>query len=292
MEYIIQNKLLQIQISDYGAELQSIKNINDGVEYLWQGDPQLWPDRSPVIFPYVGRLTESRYEYQGKQYFMPIHGFAPTSYFDVLDHQEQSVSFCLSSNPQTLSQYPFEFELWVTYTLENNKLTVTYQVTNRGSSTMYFGLGGHPGFRIPLESGLDFEDYQLTFSSICDPVRIGFTDSVFLSGNNYPFPLENGTTLHLSHELFNEDAIILKGTSQTLMLHSSGGDRKIVLFNPNMPYLGFWQVPKSNAQFLCVEPWSSLPSRQGVIEDIQKQPDLLSLAAGETYQTYWSASFF
>ena len=29
---------------------------------------------------------------------------------------------------------------------------------------MYFGLGGHPGFNVPLEAGLSFEDYCLEFS--------------------------------------------------------------------------------------------------------------------------------
>ena len=29
---------------------------------------------------------------------------------------------------------------------------------------MYFGIGGHPAFNVPLESSLTFEDYYLSFS--------------------------------------------------------------------------------------------------------------------------------
>ena len=30
---------------------------------------------------------------------------------------------------------------------------------------MYFGVGGHPGFAVPLEKGLAFEDYCLQFEA-------------------------------------------------------------------------------------------------------------------------------
>ena len=52
MEYSISNHSLQLVLSDIGAELQSIEK--DGREYLWNGDPQYWPERSPILFPYVG----------------------------------------------------------------------------------------------------------------------------------------------------------------------------------------------------------------------------------------------
>ena len=74
MEYQIRNGNIQAVISDLGAELQSIKK--DGTEYLWNGDERYWSERSPILFPYVGRFTEGKYLLDGKEYEMNIHGFA------------------------------------------------------------------------------------------------------------------------------------------------------------------------------------------------------------------------
>ena len=76
MNYTIENGILTITISTKGGEMQSIKTKN-GTKYLWQGSETTWPDRAPNIFPYVGRLTNKTYEFQGKQYRMEIHGFLP-----------------------------------------------------------------------------------------------------------------------------------------------------------------------------------------------------------------------
>ena len=48
----IKNDSLSLSISEHGAELQSIKDIN-GKEYLWDGDPEYWPRHSPILFPIV-----------------------------------------------------------------------------------------------------------------------------------------------------------------------------------------------------------------------------------------------
>ena len=74
MEYTIQNQELSVTVSDFGAELRSIRS-KDGTEYLWQGDPTFWKDRAPNIFPYVARLTEGKYSLKGREYQMKIHGF-------------------------------------------------------------------------------------------------------------------------------------------------------------------------------------------------------------------------
>ena len=40
MIYTIENDSIRVQISDVGAELQSIVGKKDNTEYLWQGDAQ------------------------------------------------------------------------------------------------------------------------------------------------------------------------------------------------------------------------------------------------------------
>ena len=49
MNYTIKNDKITAQISDKGAELMSV--IKDGVEYIWQGNPEYWSGRAYNLFP-------------------------------------------------------------------------------------------------------------------------------------------------------------------------------------------------------------------------------------------------
>ena len=151
-------------------------------------------------------------------------------------------------------------------------------------------LGGHPGINVPLEDGLRFEDYALDFGA-CAPQRVEFTPDCFVTGRKTPFALQNGK-LPLCHALFDQDAIVLKGTTGTVTLASERGNRGVRLIAPDFPIFGCWHMPKTDAPYVCLEPWSSLPSRSGVIEDLKTQPDLICLPAGEVYRTQWSLTCF
>ena len=149
-------------------------------------------------------------------------------------------------------------------------------------------MGGHPGFRLPMEEGVKFEDYYLEFGEECYPDRIGHTEACFLSGENKRYPLEENRRLRLRHELFDEDAIVLQSMADRVTLKTDQGSRKVTLYYPQLPYLGIWHVPKTTAPYVCVEPWTSLPSRQGIIEDIRFKPDLIRLKEQEEYCNCWS----
>ncbi len=43
-------------------------------------------------------------------------------------------------------------------------------------------------------------------------------------------------------------------------------------------------MPKTDAPYVCIEPWSLLPSRKGIVEDIEKQSDLISLNSNCEYE--------
>ena len=290
MIHTIQNEALCVQIAERGAEMQSILH-RDGTEYLWQGDARFWPDRAPTIFPYVARLTQETYSYRGKCYRLPIHGFAPTASFTRTNGGADFLELTLCPDRDTLAAYPFLFRFAVLHRLVENTLHVTYTVENRDNRTMYFGLGGHPGFCVPLEDGLRFEDYRLAFALEGTPEHVGFTKSLFLSGDNSPFRLEEGDVLPLRHSLFDEDAIVLKGTFRQVALLPSSGKKSVTVRSRDFPYLGIWHAPKTAAPYVCIEPWSSLPSRQGVIEDIEEQENLAALAPGMSRSFQWSMSF-
>ena len=290
MMYQIQSDFLTVSAVTRGAELQSIRH-RDGTEYLWQGDPAYWSDRAPNIFPYVARLTKGQYLLDGQTYFLPIHGFAPTAEFSVSHQDRHTICFSLESTPERLAVYPFRFRFSITYTLEDTQLHVTMTVENHDTRTMYFGLGGHPGIRVPLDTGMDFSDYVLDFPETYSPIQVEFTEDCFPTGRMLPFPLR-GHQLQLHHQLFDHDAIVLAGHPDHVTLRHPGGGHGVTLHTGALPYLGLWHRPRTDAPYICLEPWSSLPSRKNVVEDLAKQPDLISLAAGDTFSTTWSLTCF
>ena len=285
MLHVIDNGQLRVSISAAGAELQSIKTA-DGTEYLWQGNKEYWGDRAPNIFPYVARLTNESYTYRGTTYHLPIHGFAPTAAFAVTAETQDSVTFTLESNPVFYEMYPFLFRFSIRYYLENQTLCVEFIVENRDDKTMYFGIGGHPGINVPLEEGLNFEDYYLEFPN-SSMRRVEFTPACFITGKDDPFEVTNNR-YPLHHSMFDDDAIVLKDVGGRTRLASDKGCRSVTLIAPDLPVYGFWHMPRTDAPYICLEPWSSLPSRQDVVEDLETQPDLISLEAGKTYRTTWS----
>lgn len=286
----ISNGKLQMVINTHGAQIMSIQR--NKVEYLWQGDSAYWSDRAPTLFPFIGRLTKNRYRYHGKEYPMGIHGFAAQTEFAPVEQSESHVVLELHSTMKTYMQYPFDFALRITYRLEADKLIISYEVQNFDDHTMPFAIGGHPGFRVPLCAGEEFEDYVLEFSQSCQPDRVGFTPSVYLSGHDEHYPLEDERRIHLRHDLFDEDAVILKNMDRQITLRSEKSGHGVTVSYPQMPYLGIWHIPKTDAPYVCIEPWTSLPARQDVIEEFSCKSDMIQLEPKKTYSNQWSIALF
>lgn len=286
MIYSIRNEQLQVSVETRGGSLWSIQD-NENTEYLWQGDPKYWGDRAPNLFPYIARLTEGKYLLDGTIYHMDIHGFIKDCDLQVKEQRADSLCLYMKDTPQTYSQYPYRFSYEIHYCLHGKKLRVTYHVENLDEKTMYFGIGGHPGFQVPLEEGLAFEDYYLQFPDSNGIQKVGMTSDCFVNGKREVFSLEKGQVLPLKHTLFDDDAIILDQIPKQVSLLAQNRRKGICVSFPQMRYLGLWHKPKSDAPYLCIEPWSSLPSRKDVVEDLAKQEDLISLESHKSYDNQW-----
>ena len=279
----VQNEFLTVQIDKMGAELRSIKTA-DGTEYLWQGDAAIWEDQAPNLFPYIARLTQKQYTYGGNTYHMGSHGFAKNTLFTLEQQREGYARFCITDTAETRAQYPFHFYFAIEYILDENKLSVNYIVKNTDEKTLYFGVGGHPGFRVPLEEGLNFNDYYLEFDTVTDVLQVGMSPDCYVTEQDVPFVMADGKTLPLHHDMFDNDAIILTQMSKGVTLKSAKGTRGLRVAYPKLDYLGIWHRPFTEAPYVCIEPWSSLPSRKDVIEDLTTQPSLRSLEPNALYE--------
>lgn len=286
MLYTIQNENLILQIDSLGAQMMELQS-RYGTQFLWDGNPEYWAGRAINLFPYVGRLTNKSYEFDGKLYPMDIHGFAWISEMVVSGNGEDWIEFRLSSNEETRKQYPFEFEYGVRYVLDGWNVLITYLVKNNDTRSMPFGLGGHPGFRVPLEDGFQFEDYYLEFSDPCDPNQVCYTSDCYVSGKERRYLLENRKILRLSHNMFDGDAIVLKNMAREVTLKAKGSEKSITVTYPQMQYLGLWHMPGTDAPYICIEPWISQASRKNIVENLMCQSDLIHLEQGQEYKNYW-----
>lgn len=284
----IENEKLSVEIRETGGALHSLYGRETGIEYLWQGNRTYWGGQAPNLFPFVGRLYEKVYTLHGKRYPMNIHGFLPHAEMAVETRTDSACTLLLTDTPETRACYPYAFALWLTYRLEGGTLEIAFQVENRSPETIYCGMGGHPGFNVPLEPGLGFEDYALTFPEPCAPELVEFSPGVLCTQRREPYPLEHGRVLPLRHSLFSLDAVVFAGAPRQVTLAAERGRHGVTVSYPQMPYVGFWHRPNSDAPFVCIEPWSVLPGREGVVEELSEMEDMTAVPVGESVVNRWS----
>ncbi|MFY8097984.1 MAG: aldose 1-epimerase family protein [Flavobacterium sp.] len=255
----ITNQILTATINTVGAELVSLEK--NQVNYIWEVDENYWNKTSPVLFPIVGRLKNDVYTLNGKEYTLPRHGFARNYEFQYELKSEHQVIFELESNAETKYNFPFDFKLFLAYTLIDSELIIEYFVRNISNETMPFSIGAHPAFAIEG----DLSDYSLQFNQ--PDVLI----THHLENENFNFETSviesHSGKLDLKYELFANDALVFKSleSDEVILLHL---DVPILKVNFDFfPYLGVWTKP--NAPFLCIEPWC------GVADNLVHDSNLL-----------------
>lgn len=270
---IASNTGLVAGISAFGAELQTLRK--NGHEYLWEGDLAIWGKHSPVLFPIVGSLKNGSYSHKGKSYELPRHGLARDLEFEVAAVTTNSASFSLRSNQQTLSVYPFAFELTITYTFDGGLLQIKYEVINLSNEPMPFNLGAHPAFAIYG----DFGSHTLEFDKDSS-LQYTLLENGLLSKETRSIDLEHHR-LKLNHSLFDNDALVIKEFhSRQLTLANENAILKVYV--DDFPNLGLWTKP--GAPFLCIEPWlgySDAVDADGILEN---KKGILIIAPGERFE--------
>ena len=309
MIYTLRNSEMEVQVSSKGGELVSLRDAEQ-TEYIWIGDARYWKRHAPQLFPCIGRLTNNQYRMDGALHEMGQHGFLRDYELTKVESEEQeaavrtkaagqagteaetatSLHLQLQSDASTRQLYDRVWTVDIFYSLCGKTLSVKFQVRNCDTRTMRFGYGIHPGFNVPLNPALRFEDYRLDFHEVSIPKQMELMERYTISGGMHDYALEEGRYLPLQHSLFDHDAIILKDMPHTVTLGSQKDEKKVTVAFPDMPYLGIWHAPETDAPFVCIEPWSSLPSTDGVIDEFETKPDFITVEPEQTYTNNWSIS--
>lgn len=281
MIYSIENEKLKVSVNSNGAELYSLYSKASQTEYLWQGDPAYWRGRAYNLFPFIGRMYEEKFRYDGKEYHSRIHGLARYFEFALESQTKNSLLFLLKDNEETHKEYPFAFEFRVEFILNGTELVTRYEVTNTDNKTLICAFGGHPGINIPFGKGI-FEDYYLEFSEKTDVKRQLLTETnSFMADKAVPYALVDGTKLPLRHDLFCCDAVILQDTCSCVSIKSTKESRYVTMKYDGFPFIGFWQVFNPTAPYVCLEPWGCLPGIDKLTVDLETKPHMTHVAVGE-----------
>lgn len=270
----IASKLLSVEISPFGAEMQRITDEN-GLDLQWDGDPAIWHGRAPILFPVIGLLEGGCYRLDGVSYAMPKHGFARHSEFGIVAQDAQTLTFRLDATAETLAIYPFKFQLDVTFTVDEGSLTLAAVIRNLGDTAMPASFGFHPAFRWPLPYGQPRSAHWIRFAK-AEPAPVRRIDTNgFLLAQPQLTPVV-GDTLTLRDDLFVADALIFdRLTSRSVTYGGAAGPHLEVGF-ADFPTLGVWTKP--GADFICIEAWHGFSDPVGFDGDIRDKLGIFEVA--------------
>ncbi len=286
----------QILTSKYGGELISFKlngkeRIHQGEDCVDENGKVYWKRHSPVLFPIVGKLKRNQTIINARTYEMFQHGFARDLEFEPITKLDNFHSYVLKSNKNTLTRYPFEFELYTTYRLDENKLTTIYKVINTGKSNMPFCIGGHPAFKINYED-LKNGEYYLEFEEDEDKIHFLYLIDG-LSGTEYARNImADKRRILLNKDSFNNDAIIMKGmiSSKISLMKKSTGRRILRMDFSEFPYLAVWSKP--GAPFICIEPWHGISDSIKSSGIFTEKTSIVLLRPNEEFDCKYTVEFF
>ncbi len=285
-EHIIENGFLRAAVSDAGAELCSVVDRESGAERIWTADPAVWNRHAPILFPFVGKVTDGKYRVGDREYEMKTqHGFARDMVFECVGETPDSVSHRLKASDRTRERYPYEFSLTITHHLEGKRLFVSWLVENNGCERMYFAIGGHPGFLMP--EGVKKEDCRIFFPGAeslryRNASKAGFAlpgmKTLSLEGSSSPYLEDIPDTWIFEDGQVKEVGILLPDGKPYVALHCA-----------DFPMLAVWANPAG--PFICLEPWFGRTDDEGFRGTIDQKKAIQSLAEGEKQEYGYSVDF-
>lgn len=284
----LENERYEMKFCTKGGEMDSFLDKETGIQYLYQGNTEYWGGKNPGLFPIIGNTYNGTYEIDGTTYAMKNHGLIRYAQLTCVHQDETSITFECCDNEETRKQYPFSFCYDVTYTLHDNKVTITYEIKNTGDQQMPFSFGLHPGFLCPLSEGEIFEDYHLIFSN---PEHV----SQLLFDPNKEKPVVKKAVevqdIPLTYDWITEVSTVIYEGCKSADLTLKGKEHGVKVTIAGYPYLAIW-TPKQGAPFICIEPWYGHGDFCEVKEDFYHREGTMILSPGKNFTTSYAIEVF
>lgn len=291
MRYVLENELLHVEIDSFGAELKAVRSKTTGQDYMWYGDKKYWGRTSPVLFPFVGSMKNKQYTWQGKTYPMGQHGFARDMEHTMMEKTKDSISFQLTSTPETMAKFPFPFILNISYKLEGTTVNVYWKVTNPAETPLYFSIGAHPAFLCPIHGENSKAGYRLWFEGVNEIHHHGNDVPTGLSiSEDICLPLEDGRCT-ITPEFFDRCTYMIEGKQTGAVGIEDPEGRRFVTVRFNTPLFAIWSPEGKNAPFLCIEPWFGRCDAVDFNGTLEERAYGNTLEAGEVFTNCYTMIF-
>jgi galactose mutarotase-like enzyme len=257
-----------------GAEARSWRIA--GRDLLWPGDPAIWSDISPILYPVVGWTRGGEERVDGVRYPLTLHGFARFETFAVETSGPDFARLTLSDNAGTRAVYPFAFALTVEYRLSADALAIALEVANPGKGRAPYACGLHPGFRWPLgQAGR--EGALVQFERAERPEVPQLAPGGLVRTTTRPIPL-CGRNLPLSDALFAHDALCFLDCKSRSLTFVDASGASITMEYESFQHAALWTRP--GAPFLCLEAWTGYSDPDGFEGDLFEKPGMRVLEPG------------
>ena len=292
MLYTIKNNYLEVEISDSGAEIKSIKYL--GKDYLHNSDPKYWGRSAPLLWPNIGTIKNGTASIDGINYPMKKHGFLRDTMCELESKTDDKITFKVKSNIDTLKLYPYNFTILITYELLEQSLHSSLEFINHSESDMPFNLGLHPAFKVPLDDNESFEDYKIIFDvpGTYEMPTVNLTDGT-VDYENRCRTFTNLKELPLNYSDYDYDALVYENILSHQVTLTNKDETHGVVFNfEDFPMLGIWTPNHIKSPFICLEPWIGCADAPKSNGDFKTKRDLIYIEPNTSKTINYSIKFF
>jgi galactose mutarotase-like enzyme len=240
----------------------------NGEETLFLNKETLYnPDKNirggiPILFPISGQLDNGEYEWDGNVYQMKNHGVARNQPWEIIDtkadQDQASITLCLKSNEETKNEYPFDFELIFTYTLNEAGLEIHQQYINHSESSMPMYPGFHPYFKT-THKDLSYVTDAKTYLDYNDMAVKEMEGSLDLTEKKESLALLDAAKREIEFELPDRQKMIR------------------LTYGEEFKYVVLWT--EKGQDFVCVEPWMALTN------ELNRKEQLVMVQPGGNLKT-------
>jgi galactose mutarotase-like enzyme len=247
-----------------------------GRDLLWPGDPAIWPDISPILYPVVGWTRNGEERVDGRTYPLALHGFARFETFAVESSTPDFARLTVRDSARTREIYPFAFALALEYRLTADALAIGIEVANPGDAPAPYACGLHPGFRWPLGAA-GRQGAFVRFEKDERPEVPRLAPGGLVKQTKRPIPLQ-GRDLKLTDELFAHDALCFLDCASRSLTFVDASGASITMEYPDFPHAALWTKPC--APFVCLECWTGYSDPDGFEGELSDKPGMRVLEPG------------
>jgi aldose 1-epimerase len=240
----------------------------------------------PILFPFPNRIRDGKFSFRGQRYAVdpPRHGFVRDKSWTVVGtgSSEQDGAWITSSldaaqyAEKILKQFPFPFQIEVTYRLKNSRLEMETRVKNTGRQEMPLGFGIHPYFRLPEKGAVTVPANKRW--ELADSLPTGNQLDVKEDYDLRRAKDLNGLTLD---DIFSDVKPDSDGLVRCVLDDQQKGIKTFVEFDAaQFPYVVVY-TPPAPRRAICIEP-NTCPTDAFNLQEKGVASNVIALGPGET----------